>query len=102
MEPLETRDFQAILRFLKGVYAVTDADAFAAYLTRELSSVVRCDLASYNELNHSRRRIQWVLHGADRLVPDAQQIFADRVQENPVVMHNYTRRESPPVKTTDF
>jgi DNA-binding CsgD family transcriptional regulator len=102
MEPLETRDFHAILRFLEGVYAVGDADGFAAYVTRELSSVVRCDLASYNELNHRRRRIQWVLHGADRLVPDAQQIFADRVHENPVVVHNYSRRESPPVKTTDF
>jgi len=102
MEPLETRDFHAILRFLEGVYAVGDADAFAAYVTRELSTVVRCDLASYNELNHRRRRIQWVLHGADQLVPDAQQIFADRLHENPVVMHNYGRRESPPVKTTDF
>jgi DNA-binding CsgD family transcriptional regulator len=102
MEPLETRDFQAILRFLEGVYAVADADAFAAYVTRELSTVVRCDLASYNEFNHKRRRIQWVLHGADKLVTDARQIFVDRIHENPVVMHNYSRRESLPVKTTDF
>jgi DNA-binding CsgD family transcriptional regulator len=102
MEPLRTRDFQAILRLLEGVYAATDLDAFAAHVTRELPTVVRCDLATYNELNHDSRRIRWLLHGADKLIPDAERIFVDRMHENPVVMHNYRRRRSPPVKTTDF
>jgi len=101
MGPLETRDFHAILRFLEGVYATADSDAFAAHVTRELSTVVRCDVGSYNEVNAKRGRIRWVVHGSV-LFRDADRVFMAHRHENPLLIHSIQNLSSPPAKMTDF
>ena len=101
MEPLRQQDLRATLQFLENVYAATDVDAFESCVTRELSTIVPCELASYAELNKKRLRLNWVWHGAEPFA-DAQQIFVAHRHENPVVMHNAITPNSPPVKTTDF
>jgi len=101
MEPLRRGDFQAVLQFLDGAYAAAGVDAFAGYVARELSTVVPCELASYNHFDTRNRRINWLWHGVEPF-PDADKIFVDRMHENPVVLHNAKTPNSLPVKTTDF
>ena len=101
MESLRQRDFRAMLQFLESIHAATDIDAMMSGVTRELSTIVPCEIATYAELNKRRLRVNWVWHGAEPF-PDAQQVFVAHLHENPVAVHNATTLDSPPVKTTDF
>ena len=51
MEPLRQRDVAATLSFLECIYGAGGVDTFEAGVTREISSIVPCELASYAELN---------------------------------------------------
>jgi DNA-binding CsgD family transcriptional regulator len=101
MDRLRVRDLQALIAFLRGVYAEHDLDGFVECVLRGLPALIPCDNAVYNEANLRRRRVVWREAPAiSPALPGARGIFEAHMSEHPLVAEK--RWDGRAVRMSDF
>jgi DNA-binding CsgD family transcriptional regulator len=101
MERLRPRDLRRLLAFVEGVYAEHDLDGLVRYLLRNLSELIRCENAVYNEANVRRGRVIWREEPAiSPGLPGARGIFERHMPEHPLISH--AEWDGSAVRMSDF
>jgi DNA-binding CsgD family transcriptional regulator len=100
---LSGRQAATALKFLDGLYAVTELGAFQAYVAAQLRCLAKADYASYNEINLLLPRNSWSCdpEGVTRF-PGCDAIFARYMRENPNIAHFSRTGERGWRKISDF
>ena len=90
MNRLSSRDLRSLLEFVHETYSVKDLDEFSRYVVEALPNLVRSEHTSYAEIDFRTRRVVRVSNPRGPGFPGADQIFEERMHENPVL--EYQRR----------
>ena len=100
---LTSDDREAINLVLEKVYKVRDLDGFAVVAMKELPPLVESEIAAFNEVDFSRRRIIAVLNsqGMQRRADEWLLTFEPIMHQNPLIEHFATTRDGPK-KISDF
>jgi len=102
MDQLTQKDFQALLEFLHGTYAIRDLDGFVAHVLSNLPTLVPSDATVYNEYNCKRNRIIWEQDPADFAFPGSERIWERYSHEHPFLDHFRRTKDGRAVKFSDF
>lgn len=88
MERLRSADYTRILAFLTRLYSVRDLDEFGTVLVNNIRQLIRCEVASYDEMDPERHS------SVDRTGPDGimtpeimRNCWAPVMHEHPVLIH---------------
>ena len=88
MERLRSADYTRILAFLTQLYGVRDLDEFGTVLVNSIRRLIRCEVASYDEMDPDRHS------SVDRTGPDGimtpeimRNCWAPVMHEHPVLIH---------------
>lgn len=103
MERLARRDLEALLPYLREIYACSDLEGFASCVVSTLPKVVPSDSVSYAEIDlRSRKTIAVVVDPpmSDDL-PEAEKVFERHIHEQPLVNHQKTG-DGRALKISDF
>lgn len=88
MGRLGHRDVRALSRFLLGLYAATDLDAFAGAVVRGLREVIPADRCSFNRLDPVTRQVSWVAAGAEEPKdPSLKKAVVTNMRRHPIAVH---------------
>lgn len=85
---LRRRDLQLMLDFVERAYASQNLDDYADCVANQLPGLIRCEVASYNEVNPRQRRIRWVITRGASSFPDAERVFEAHMHEHPFICHH--------------
>ncbi len=102
MDRLKGNDFQSLLEFLKGCYAIHDLDGFVAHVVSTLPKLVPSDATVYNEYNFKRNRIVWQQNPANFASPGSEKIWEEYSHEHPILDHFRRTKNGQAVKFSDF
>lgn len=103
MERLAQRDIEALLSYLREIYAFSDLEGFASRVVSTLPRIIPSGTVSYTEMDLQHRKIR-----ADVLSPPASdyalenRTFHRHVQEHPFLNHYRQTSEGRAVKISDF
>lgn len=100
---LNAEDYTAILQALEVVYAAQSPDAFIVGAMRTLPVLVNSDMAAYNEVDYSARRMTTIIDSADAQIHwhDVQIVFETLMNQNPLIAYSAQTRGKPK-KISDF
>ena len=87
MEQLLQRDLEAILNFLKELYASTTSGDFSDRLVRNLARLLPCDLATYNEMDPANHTSVDCGDPPGIMTPKLGECWRSVMHEHPVLMH---------------
>ncbi|UQX86942.1 LuxR C-terminal-related transcriptional regulator [Jatrophihabitans telluris] len=99
---LSAADFQAILNLLGAAHETTGPAEFAQVLMAGLSSVVPCDLISYNEIDLVGGATQTYFEPALVPRPQLEEAFAHFIDQHPLVRNYAETRDPRPLRMSDF
>ncbi len=102
MPRLSQRDLQAVLEYLRTTYETLDLDAFRRQAVAGLLDLVPSAFGSYNEIEPKTGRVRYVVEPSSALVPNLEPVFAQQIQEHPVLAHFISTRDGSPRKISDF
>lgn len=86
MERVPSREFHALLTFLEGLSAVSDADAFVSYLFTALPQLIRCHMLSCHEVVPSQHLSRDWRHPREIETPERDAIWVQHMHEHPTLM----------------
>jgi hypothetical protein len=75
VQGLTQREARSVLDFVREVAAARDLPIFRARVATALPDLVRCDLATYNDLDLQARSVTWTASDPDRLFAGAIELF---------------------------
>lgn len=88
VERLRSADYRRILAFLTDIYSVRDLDELPGVLVNSIRALIRCEVASYDEMDPDRHT------SVDRTGPDGimtpeimRDCWAPVMHEHPVLIH---------------
>lgn len=102
MERLPSRQLRALLTFLEGLSAVSDADAFVSYLFTALPQLIRCHMLSCHEVVPSQRLSRDWRHPREIETPERDAIWVQHMREHPTLMHIMKQRDGQARMVSDF
>jgi len=85
MERLRTKDFRALLEFVRKLYSVRDLEGFITTVLTSLPTAIRSDITTYNEINPSKGRSHD--RGSGRWSAAASQAWQTVIHEHPPLLH---------------
>lgn len=100
---LNAEDYTAIQRALEVIYAAQSADAFIVGAMQTLPALMNSDMAAYNEVDYSARRMTTIIDSADGQFHwhKIQVVFETLMNQNPLIEHS-ARTRGQPKKISDF
>lgn len=102
MERLTHRDLRALLEFFRECYALHEFNDFVTGTLCGLQKLIPCLLASYDEMNPSKRTsVNW-LDPPGSLTPRQERIWEQVMHEHPVLNHIVRRKDLRPHTMSDF
>lgn len=102
MERLGPGDYEAVLTFLRQLYAVERLEAFPRRAMEGLSRLIESDILIYNEIYPGRIRADFVDEPA-RVIADPQRATFERyAHQHPLITHYARTRERYPRKVSDY
>ena len=101
-EGLRTQDLRVVLDLVAHVSDAPSLDEYAARGAQGLFDAVRCDIASYNEMDPVHGRALTVAVPAESLWDEAEEILARHVREHPIVVHYATTGDTTVRTLSDF
>lgn len=104
MGHLKISDYQALHRLLSELYAQCDLDALAAFVVRQIPTLVASDCSSYTEINPQLQRAVVAMDSpeAEAIAQEVKPAFERYMHEHPVVRHVMGSEDSRPCKVSDF
>jgi DNA-binding CsgD family transcriptional regulator len=102
MSVLSQRDLLTILDFLRGAGGIAGPRAFAAYVTAELSRVIPSALTAFAELDLAKRSVHWVMDPPDTNFPNAAQVLAAHIHDNPFILYRKRTGKPGAVRLSDL
>jgi DNA-binding CsgD family transcriptional regulator len=96
------RTFQAAVRLIDGIAELAEPSAFPRYVLPELSRLIGCDIATYNEIGPTQAQVRYVDFPGGQLDPAIGDVFAAYVHQHPVVNHYRATGDGSPAKISDF
>lgn len=102
MDRLKQKDFQILLEFLHGAYAIRDLDAFVTHVLSSLPKLVPSEATVYNEYNFKRNRIVWQQEPANFAFPGSERIWEEYSHEHPILDHFRRTKDGRAIKFSDF
>ncbi len=103
MARLRQRDLQAVLDAVETARGLADAAAFPEAALAATRSLVRADVASFNEVDPEADRIVAVVDPHDYVVGEAELEALGRLQgEHPLIRHLHETGDGSAVKLSDF
>lgn len=102
MERLRDREFRALLRFLRRMYAIRDLEAFRTEVISAIPKLIPSEITSYNEVNASQQHNVWHSEPADAIFPEGFEVFDRHIREHPLINHYACTNDSRPRRFSDF
>lgn len=105
MERLSERDLEALLTFLRGIYARFDPDGLATCIVETLPEVVPSEWTSYNEVDPQSEKASVII---DPMPPDLAggerplDVFERHIHEHPLVRYYQRTGDGRALKVSDF
>lgn len=101
---LTGRDHQSVQRALGDLYAQTDLEALPGTILRAVDRLVPSDLAAYNEIDPTRRRMIGVFapEGLTPRVVETIPQWERFMHQHPLVAYFHANPNQPPRRITDF
>jgi DNA-binding CsgD family transcriptional regulator len=99
---LGAADLRAMLELVGAAHEASGAAQFGAVLMHGLSSVVACDLISYNEIDLVGGATQTFFEPALVPRPEIEEAFASLIHEHPLVAEYAATRNPRPLLMSDF
>lgn len=84
---LSEADLRAALEFVHRISSAPDPDEFAATATQGLYELIRCDIATYSEINPAKGRAVPMSLPVGVQRPDADEAFSRNIHEHPLVAY---------------
>lgn len=100
---LNAEDYTAIQHALEVIYAAQNPDAFIVGAMRTLPALMNSDMAAYNEVDFSARRMTTIIDSADGQIHwhEIQVVFETLMNQNPLIAYSAQTRGQPK-KISDF
>lgn len=102
MERLSAAELRAVIEFAELVGEAPDLPSFAERCVAGIRSLVRCDMASYNEMNHGRGRAVALADPPEALFPAAEAVLARYLDVHPLVQHFARTHDTRARRLSDF
>lgn len=102
MERLPQRHLRGLLKFLEGLAAVSERDAFIAYLLTELPTLIRSEILTYNEMVPSQQISQDWVTTPEFNTPEQSAVWARHMHEHPTLMHQLRTGDGRAWTISDF
>jgi DNA-binding CsgD family transcriptional regulator len=102
VERLEPSDYEAVLGFLRELYAVEQLEAFPRRAMAGLSRLIESDILTYNEIDPRRRRAEFIDEPAGTIDNRQRATFERLSHEHPLIAHYARTGERRPRKISDF
>jgi DNA-binding CsgD family transcriptional regulator len=102
LERLGPSDYEAVLEFVRQVYAVGDLNAFARRAIAGIGALIPSDILTYNEIDTQQQRAYMVEQPAGVLTASQVKTFERLSGQHPLIRHYALTRETRPRKISDF
>jgi DNA-binding CsgD family transcriptional regulator len=102
MERPREKDLRAALAFVLDLGDAPDLDAFAQQAVVGLQSVIPADIVAYNELDLGRARTFVLVDPPDARFDNVEEVLAQHMRDNPLVVHYERERGGSPRTISDF
>jgi DNA-binding CsgD family transcriptional regulator len=102
MERLGPSDYQAVLGFMRQLYAVDRVDDFPRRAILGIGRLIPCDILTYNEIDTRRQRARMVEEPAGVIDDQEVATFEHHAHQHPLITHYAQTRDSRPRKISDF
>lgn len=102
MERLGPSDYEAVLSFLRQLYAVERLEAFPRRAMVGLGRLIESDLLTYNEIDPRRNRADFLDEPVGIIDRWQRATFERYADQHPLITHYARTRERHPRKISDF
>lgn len=102
VERLGPSDYEAVLGFLRQLYAPERGEAFPRRALTGLSALIESDILTYNEIDPGRQRAYMIQEPAGAIPASQIATFEHFAHQHPLITHYARTRESRPRKISDF
>ncbi|TME55517.1 MAG: helix-turn-helix transcriptional regulator [Chloroflexi bacterium] len=102
LEGLGPSDYEAVLGFLRQLYAVERLEAFPRSALVGLSRLIESEILTYNEIDPRRQRAHMIEEPAGFINASQVATFEHYAHQHPLIAHYARTRESQPRKISDF
>jgi DNA-binding CsgD family transcriptional regulator len=102
VERLGPADYEGVLAFLHGLYAVDRPPAFPQQAMLGIAGLIPCDVLSYNEIDPHRQRASMVMEPVDAVTPAAHATFQRLQHQHPLINHYARSQDGGSRKISDF
>jgi len=99
---LRQRDLEALLSFLREIYADPDLESFAANIVSTLPKVIPSEWTSYNKVNPRSQKVTGAMEPVPSDFPEFVQAFERCMPEHPLINHHRQAHDGRAVKISDF
>ena len=100
---LSQRDINALLEFLRKIYAVQGLDSFRIQVVSGLQNLVPSEISAYNEVNLRTQHNEVVYDRPEAMsLPDGDHIFDRYIPEHPLIAYRKSRPGHTAVKISDL
>jgi len=102
VERLGPSDYEAVLGFLRHLYAPDPVEAFPRRALNGLSGLIEADILTYNEIDPARQRAYTIQEPVGVISASQIGTFEHFTDQHPLITHYARTRESKPRKISDF
>jgi len=104
MSHLTHRDFRRLSATLHDLYSTCDLETFPTQALTVLSRLIPAEIYGYNEVDIAAQRLSVTLHplGSFDAFPDGLTIFAQHLQEHPLITYVHRTGDGRAMKISDF
>mgnify|MGYP001363872665 CR=1 FL=1 len=102
MERLRPSDYEAVLAFLRQLYAVERLEAFPRRAIAGLSRLIESDILTYNEIDLRRQRADYIDEPAGIIDHSQRATFERFADQHPLIAHYARTADRRPRKVSDF
>ena len=103
MVRLSEKDLLTVLGVAQEIAGVGTRDEFGAVSLRELSSLVRSDVTTLNEVDPASGRLVYLAEPESFVVPEGlAELFAGLTHQHPLIRHHAESGDGSAIKVSDF
>jgi DNA-binding CsgD family transcriptional regulator len=102
LERLGPSDYEAVLAFLRQLYAIRRAETFPRHAMTGLARLIPSDILTYNEIDTRQRRATAVVEPAGSIPAWGVATLGRLTHQHPLVTHYARTRDRQPRKISDF
>jgi DNA-binding CsgD family transcriptional regulator len=102
MERMGQRDLEALLAFVREIYADLDLGSFASKVVSLLPKAIPSEWTSYNEVNPRSQTNTYVMEPVPSNFPEGEEVFVRHMPEHPIIRYHQETHDGRALKISDL